>query len=97
MNKAFAEFCPRINRGHLQYHRMVEIMSKFLFHAVIEREAGEKEYSSLCLENNVASCGKTPQEALANLHEAVSLYVKHIIQEKRFKMLWRPAPQEEWA
>lgn len=71
-------------------------MSKFLFHILIEKEPDEKEYSSICLENNVASQGKTSKEAFENIREAVSLYVDHVIKDARYEMLWRPASKEEW-
>jgi predicted RNase H-like HicB family nuclease len=37
----------------------------------------ENWYVAKCLENNVASQGKTIEEALNNLHEAVSLYYEN--------------------
>ena len=39
---------------------------------VIQQE--DDWYVAKCLENNVASQGKTMDEALANLNEAISLY-----------------------
>ncbi len=39
---------------------------------VIQKE--EDWYVSRCLENNVASQGKTVEESMANLSEAISLY-----------------------
>ncbi len=39
---------------------------------VIQKE--EDWYVSRCLENNVASQGKTIEESMANLSEAISLY-----------------------
>ena len=44
------------------------------FSAVIERE--DDWYVSLCPELDVASQGKTIEEALANLNEAVELYLE---------------------
>lgn len=42
------------------------------FTVVIQKE--EDWYVSKCLENNVASQGKTIEESMANLSEAISLY-----------------------
>ncbi|HII06601.1 MAG TPA: type II toxin-antitoxin system HicB family antitoxin [Methanotrichaceae archaeon] len=37
----------------------------------------EGAYVSRCTELEVASCGKTPEEALSNLKEAVELYLEN--------------------
>ncbi|MGD9568591.1 MAG: type II toxin-antitoxin system HicB family antitoxin [Sedimentibacter sp.] len=42
------------------------------FTVVIQKE--DDWYVSKCLENNVASQGKTIEESMANLSEAISLY-----------------------
>lgn len=39
---------------------------------IVQKE--DNWYVSKCLENNVASQGKTVEEALANLREAIELY-----------------------
>lgn len=44
----------------------------YKFTAIIQRE--ENWYVAKCAENNVASQGKTLEEALDNLREAVELY-----------------------
>ena len=46
---------------------------KFEFSAVITKE--EKWYVALCPELDVASQGKTVEEALSNLKEALELYL----------------------
>lgn len=48
---------------------------KFQFTAVIEREGDS--YVSLCPELDIASQGKTVEEATANLKEAVELFFEH--------------------
>jgi predicted RNase H-like HicB family nuclease len=66
-----------------------------LLHTVIEKEGDL--YSAICLELNVASQGKTIDEAKANLREAVELYLEDVYEtgdEKEF--IPRPAPVEEW-
>jgi predicted RNase H-like HicB family nuclease len=42
---------------------------------IIQKE--ENWYAAKCLENNVASQGKSIEEALTNLREAVSLYYEN--------------------
>lgn len=46
------------------------------FTAVIRK--GEKQYVALCPEVDVASQGKTIEQAIANLKEAVELYVEEM-------------------
>ncbi len=50
-------------------------MSDFNITAVIWKE--DDVYVSKCPELEVASAGDTPQEALANLKEAVELYIEN--------------------
>ena len=70
-------------------------MAKLILHGLIEKE--KRLYSALCLELDVASQGKTIQEAKKNLQEAVELYLGEVAasgEEKDF--IPRPAPKEEW-
>ena len=46
---------------------------------VIQKE--DSWYVAKCLENNVASQGKTVEEAMANLKEAIELYYEDMPQE----------------
>lgn len=46
------------------------------FTAIIKK--GETHYVALCTEIDVVSQGKTPEEALKNLKEAVELYIEEI-------------------
>ena len=70
-------------------------MDKLLFHALIEKENGS--YSALCLEIDVASQGKTIQQAKKNLREAVELYLEDVIEVNEEKdFIPRPAPRAEW-
>ncbi|MEK6864154.1 MAG: type II toxin-antitoxin system HicB family antitoxin [Nanoarchaeota archaeon] len=46
------------------------------FTAIIRK--GEKQYVALCPEVDVASQGKTIEQAIANLKEAVGLYVEEM-------------------
>jgi len=49
-------------------------MAKLNYHALVWKE--DKWYVARCLELEVASQGKTKKEALANLREAVELYLE---------------------
>ncbi|MEK9178627.1 MAG: type II toxin-antitoxin system HicB family antitoxin [Patescibacteria group bacterium] len=49
-------------------------MAKLTYHVLVWKE--EKWYVARCLELEVASQGKTKKEALANLREAVDLYLE---------------------
>ena len=44
------------------------------FKGTIKIELEEKWYVATCLENNIASQGKTINEAMKNLKEAITLY-----------------------
>ncbi|MFH1510214.1 MAG: type II toxin-antitoxin system HicB family antitoxin [Candidatus Woesearchaeota archaeon] len=46
------------------------------FTAIIRK--GEKQYVALCTEVDVVSQGKTIEEALANLREAVELFIEEM-------------------
>ena len=45
-----------------------------VFKGTIKIEPEENWYVATCLENNIASQGKTIDEAMANLREAILLY-----------------------
>jgi len=68
---------------------------KLLLHALVESD-GDR-YSALCLELDVASEGETPEQALANLREAVAGYLETVFQHGLEDELFpRLAPQSEW-
>ena len=70
-------------------------MDKLTLHSLIEKENGL--YSAVCLELDVASQGKTIQEAKKNLQEAVELYLEDVLESKEEKdFIPRPAPRSEW-
>jgi len=48
-----------------------------VFKGTIKIEQEESWYVATCLENNIASQGKTIDEAMANLREAISLYYEN--------------------
>ena len=45
-----------------------------VFKGIIKIEPEENWYVATCLENNIASQGKTIEDAMSNLKEAISLY-----------------------
>ena len=70
-------------------------MNKLTLHNIIEKE--NSLYSALCLELDVASQGKTIEEAKKNLQEAVEVYLEDVIQSDEGKdFIPRPAPRAEW-
>jgi predicted RNase H-like HicB family nuclease len=73
----------------------VSTPSRLVLHGLIEKEGNL--YSALCLELDVASQGRSVEEAKRNLKEAVELYLETIYEkgdEREF--IPRPAPVEEW-
>jgi len=50
----------------------------------------EAQYSALCLELDVASCGDTEMEAIDSLKDAIETYVMYMLEEKRENELFRP-------
>jgi len=56
------------------------------------KKEGE-QYSSLCLELDIASCGKTRERAFEGLKAAVETYVNYLVEEGRENEIYRPVPQ----
>ena len=52
------------------------------------------QYSSLCLELDVASCGKTREEAFTGLKAVIETYVNYLVEEGREEEIYRPVPQQ---
>ncbi len=64
-------------------------------HVLIEKEG--RLYSALCLELDVASQGRTIDEAQKNIVEAVELYLQSVYADgDKKEFIPRPAPIEEW-
>ncbi len=59
----------------------------------INREGNQ--YSSLCIELDVASCGRTKKKALDGLKDAIETYIEYMISEGREKEIYRPVPMNE--
>lgn len=70
-------------------------MDNLELHVLIEKE--DELYSGLCLELDVASQGRTPQEARENLRGAIMLYLADVYAAgDEAEFIPRSAPAEEW-
>lgn len=59
----------------------------------IKREGNQ--YASLCVELDVASCGKTKKDALDGLKRAIETYIEYMVSEGRQNDIYRPVPMNE--
>ena len=57
------------------------------FKGTIKIEPEEDRYVATCLENNIASQGKTIDEAMVNLKEAISLYYEDEAKKEELQYL----------
>ena len=57
------------------------------FKGTIKIEKEENWYVATCFENNIASQGKTVDEAMENLKEAITLYYEDEINKEELKFL----------
>jgi len=53
------------------------------------------QYASLCVELDVASCGRTKTDALDGLKRAIETYIEYMVSEGRQKDIYRPVPMNE--
>ena len=59
----------------------------------IKKEGGQ--YASLCVELDVASCGRTKKDALDGLKRSVEAYIEYMVSEGREKEICRSVPMNE--
>jgi len=59
----------------------------------IKREGNQ--YASLCVDLDVASCGRTKKEALDGLKRAIESYIEYMTSEGHEKDIYRPVPMNE--
>jgi predicted RNase H-like HicB family nuclease len=52
-------------------------------------------YASLCIELDVASCGRTKAEAVEGVKNAIEAYIEYMVSENRGHEISRPVPMEE--
>jgi len=64
---------------------------KMTFKGTVKIEQEEEWFVATCLENNVASQGKTVNDAVANLKEAIALYYED--EEKREELSYNQNEQ----
>ena len=57
------------------------------FKGTIKIEQEEEWYVATCLENNIASQGKTIDEAMSNLKEAIALYYEDETKKEELQFL----------
>ena len=62
-----------------------------IFKGTVKIEQEEEWFVAICLENNVASQGKTVNDAVANLKEAIALYYED--EEKREELSYNQNEQ----
>lgn len=55
----------------------------------------DNQYASMCVELDVASCGKTKMDALDGLKRAVETYIEYMVSEGLEKDIYRPVPMKE--
>jgi predicted RNase H-like HicB family nuclease len=60
---------------------------KFDLTCIVKKEGNQ--YSALCLELDVASCGKTRRQAIESLKNAVETYIQYMFEENREKEIFR--------
>ena len=60
---------------------------------LVKRESNQ--YVSLCVELDVASCGKTKRQAIEGLKNAIEAYIEYMSSEMRDKEIYRPVPMHE--
>ena len=58
-----------------------------------KKEGGQ--YASLCVELDVASCGRTKKDALDGLKRAIETYIEYMVSDGRKKEIYRPVPMNE--
>ena len=59
----------------------------------VKREGNQ--FTSLCVELDVASCGSTKEEAIAGLKRAIETYIEYMISENRKDKIYRPVPMKD--
>jgi len=63
------------------------------FTCLVKKEGNQ--YASLCIELDVASCGRTQTEAIEGLKNAIEAYIEYMMSENRQHEISRPVPMDE--
>jgi predicted RNase H-like HicB family nuclease len=78
----------------LAFFPMKRTLKKTLLNLTCSIKKDKDQYASLCLELDVASCGKTREEALAGLKATIETYVHYLVEEGRVDEISRSVPGE---
>lgn len=78
----------------LAFFPMKRTLKKTLLNLTCLIKKDKDQYASLCLELDVASCGKIREEALEGLKAAIETYVHYLVEEGRVDEIPRPVPGE---
>ena len=52
------------------------------------------QYTSLCIELDVASCGRTQKAAIQGIKQAIETYIDYMKSEQRQHEMYRPVPMD---
>jgi predicted RNase H-like HicB family nuclease len=63
------------------------------FTCLVKKEG--KQYASLCIELDIASCGRTKAEAVEGVKNAIEAYIEYMVSENRGHEISRPVPMDE--
>ncbi|MBM3237826.1 hypothetical protein FJZ31_16175 [Candidatus Poribacteria bacterium] len=63
------------------------------FTCLVKKEGNQ--YASLCIELDVASCGRTKKEAIEGLKNAIEAYLEYMISAEKEDEIYRPVPMKE--
>ncbi len=63
-------------------------MQSFTF--LVKKEGNQ--YASLCIELDLASCGRTKKQAIDGLKNAIEAYLEYMVSEGRENEIYRPVP-----
>jgi len=63
------------------------------FTCLVKKEGNQ--YASLCVELDIASCGKTKEEAVEGLKNGIETYLEYMISEGRKDEIYRPVTMKE--
>ena len=66
-------------------------MQSFTF--LVKKEGNQ--YASLCVELDLASCGRTKKQAVEGLKNAIEAYLEYMVSENREKEIYRPVPMKD--
>ena len=63
------------------------------FTCLVKKEGNQ--YTSLCIELDIASCGHTKKEAIEGLKNAIEAYLEYMVSEGGENEIYQPVPMKE--